>query len=209
MVQVINTIQSLEKDDHMRIVVYDMGMEKNQRELVESHINRIQNKSADGTTLAAIRDFRYSDYPDHFRLGSFQTFAWKGVLLESVMDECGGSVLWLNSGQLSTGKFILYLKSINICNCRKILFVRCEYKNTASSLLNEVRKILALDGIVVTSTRGAIKYSTHVGMRTYLKIDENTLTGKSTTPILDAPLLSGAIIGFNSGNKVCLVGLFP
>ena len=69
-------------------------------------------------------EFKMSEYPEHYKMGNSQTFAWRGAVLATIMEECQGPVVWLNSG------------------------VRIA---TAATIQN-IRNILAVDGFIATST---------------------------------------------------------
>lgn len=55
-----------------RLVVFDMGMEKEQRQEIQQLLNQIQGDFED-RTLAQMMTFSHGNMRDHFKLGTHQT----------------------------------------------------------------------------------------------------------------------------------------
>jgi hypothetical protein len=70
------------------LMVYDLGLTAEEQEIIQGNCN-------------AFRTFDYSRYPQHvdIRINAGQ-YAWKPILIEEVLEERGGLVLWLDAGNL-------------------------------------------------------------------------------------------------------------
>lgn len=88
LVQLLRRIKAHEPKT--RVVVYDLGL----TESVRQNITSWQN--------VQLRTFNFADYPDYFRLAGDTRgeYAWKPVVVLDVLQEFGGLVLWLDSGNL-------------------------------------------------------------------------------------------------------------
>jgi hypothetical protein len=70
------------------LMVYDLGLTGEEQEIIQGHSD-------------AFRTFDYSRYPKHvdIQIDSGQ-YAWKPILVNEVLEERGGLVLWLDAGNL-------------------------------------------------------------------------------------------------------------
>lgn len=83
-------------DTAARIVFFDLGLTLDQAETMQEKLSAIQGDSS--FTRAEYRHFIYGDDADLFK--NLAKFAWKPAIMGSVMEECGGPVLWLDAGNI-------------------------------------------------------------------------------------------------------------
>ena len=90
-------------EGHARTVVYDLGLGASQRNsLIESGLD--------------VRVFPFSDYPAYVNIVVNRgEYAWKPIIVDEVLNEFGGSVLWLDAGNLVMGSLINFWDSISRC----------------------------------------------------------------------------------------------
>jgi hypothetical protein len=90
-------------EPNARVVVYDLGLTPGQRAEIERLAPR-----------AIVRTFEFSRYPDWFNIRvEAGQYAWKPVLVEEVMRESRGPVVWLDAGDTLRGKLSqIYARTI-------------------------------------------------------------------------------------------------
>ncbi|KAG5462250.1 MAG: hypothetical protein BJ554DRAFT_5449 [Olpidium bornovanus] len=88
LLQLLNRIKTHEPKT--QVVVYDLGLTERLRQNITSWQN------------VQLRTFNFADFPDYFRLAGDTRgeYAWKPVIVFNVLQEFGGLVLWLDSGNL-------------------------------------------------------------------------------------------------------------
>lgn len=99
--QLIALIESFLSHSKCRIIIYDIGLEKNQVEKLTKEYPDIE-----------IRSFDFKKYPEFIsqyfddKLGNY---AWKPIIVNEVLIEFKSKVVWLDAGNLITSK-IIFLK---------------------------------------------------------------------------------------------------
>ena len=99
--KLIVLIESFLSHSKCRIIIYDIGLEKNQVEKLTKEYPNIE-----------IRSFDFKKYPEFIsqyfddKLGNY---AWKPIIVNEVLIEFKSKVVWLDAGNLITSK-IIFLK---------------------------------------------------------------------------------------------------
>ena len=99
--QLIALIESFLSHSKCRIIIYDIGLEKNQVEKLTKEYPDIE-----------IRTFDFKKYPvfiSQYFDGKLGNYAWKPIIVNEVLNEFKSKVVWLDAGNLITSK-IIFLK---------------------------------------------------------------------------------------------------
>ena len=110
----VNLLSSITKyESNSKIVVYNLGLEEHQ----------IKNIKKEFTSIELI-NFEFDKYPPFIsRRSNFDkklgSYAWKPIIIRETLSNYGGSVLWLDAGDLLT---------------KKLTFCEKRLKHTFSSL---------------------------------------------------------------------------
>jgi len=99
--QLISLIESFLNHSNSKIIVYDIGLEKNQVEKLIKDYPDIE-----------IRTFDFKKYPvfiSQYFDGKLGNYAWKPIIVNEVLNEFKSKVVWLDAGNLITSK-IIFLK---------------------------------------------------------------------------------------------------
>jgi len=123
-----------------RTIIYDLGLSLEEKRELEG-----QN--------CELREFPYVDYPPHIKVHPVESgyeqgkrsgcYGWKPIIIKRIMGEFGGSVLWLDAG--------------NLIHCR----------------LDRIRKVLTANGLYSPTCIGSIKEWTHPTTLEYLKVTDD------------------------------------
>lgn len=99
--QLITLLKSFKRHLSDKIIVYDLGLEKEQKEYLSRYFNGVE-----------IRKFNFQDNPKFFgeyidnKLGNY---AWKPVIVDELINQYKNKVVWLDAGNIITYK-IVFLK---------------------------------------------------------------------------------------------------
>mmetsp|Transcript_2473 Transcript_2473/g.8900 ORF Transcript_2473/g.8900 Transcript_2473/m.8900 type:complete len:924 (+) Transcript_2473:571-3342(+) len=191
--RVLATLESINsKDKSARVVVYDLGMDPDdQRPLVERKLQEMEdklNRAEQGASVpkgvrkrTALFPFNFAKHSSaHFgvRKSKQTSFAWKAIVMQELLDRCGGQVVWMDSGSLLSKRSI-----------------------------PELRRRLTDNGFLSFQTAGTIRMWTHPGMLKVLKVMEEDRSDDGI-PLLDNPNLSGSLVGFDARSKDVMEQVF-
>jgi len=125
------TIRSLASD--AKTVVYDLGLTDKERNALAS--DRWE-----------VRRFEFAKYPPHVTMAvNLGEFAWKPIIIHTILQESGGLVLWLDAGDLVLAD------------------------------LNPIWDAIAQNGVVSVLSGATIRDWTHPGTLAYLRVPEEDL----------------------------------
>lgn len=131
-----NLLESLFRfEQSSRIVVYNLGIEDSFLTSLKKKFNTIE-----------FRDFPWANFPDFFNIKvNAGNYAWKPAIIARVMDEVDGALIWMDAGNIVTGR------------------------------LNFLRKILCHLGFFSPYSEGLVREWTHEGTLSALKVEGNIL----------------------------------
>ena len=99
--QLISLIESFLSHSKCRLIIYDIGLEKNQVEKLIKEYPDIE-----------LRIFDFKKYPEFISQyfdGKLGNYAWKPIIVNEVLNEFKSKIVWLDAGNLITSK-IIFLK---------------------------------------------------------------------------------------------------
>jgi len=117
------------------IIVYDLGFQENQKNEIRNRFKSVE-----------LRPFLYEHYPDYFNIKiNAGEYAWKPIIIKSVMDEFKSSICWMDAGNIITSK------------------------------LTKIRKVIDAVGLYSPQSAGSVKEWTHPKTLAYLNASNQLL----------------------------------
>ncbi len=99
--QLRSLIESFQDNSKCKLIIYDIGLEKNQVEILKKEYKDIE-----------IRTFDFKKYPEfvsQYFDGKLGNYAWKPIIVNEILEEFRSKVVWLDAGNLINSK-IIFLK---------------------------------------------------------------------------------------------------
>lgn len=150
-------------EGNTRVLVYDLNWEP---KISADWLSKF-NKNVIGP-----RWFNYSAYPHWFSKRLY--YAWKVAVIKDAMDDFGGSVLWMDAGNVIT----------------------------SATGLDKVEELLEKDGFVSAVSSGSIAKYTHEGMFTHFGLNKEEMVATDRRITKGRGLAcNGALVGFKAGTQ--------
>ena len=99
--QLRSLIETFQDNSKCKLIIYDIGLEKNQVEILKKEYKDIE-----------IRTFDFKKYPEfvsQYFDGKLGNYAWKPIIVNEILEEFKSKVVWLDAGNLINSK-IIFLK---------------------------------------------------------------------------------------------------
>jgi len=144
-------VHSFQKMPVTRLLVYDIGLPFAEGEALREHFEEESMKdkeSGDKRVVPEVRYFDFEGFPDHLRT----TQGFKAVILNELINEYGGMVLYLGTDWTPTAKV----------------------SNGNVNQMGFIKEILACDGFVSTHSGGTIKERVSSAMLDLFDVDGET-----------------------------------
>ena len=125
-------------EKNTKVLVFDLGITNKEREIIKDDFPNYE-----------LRKFDYSKHPSYFNIKeNAGEYAWKPVIINSVLNEFKTSVCWLDGGN----KVMKPLTSI-----RKIIEVYGFYSPFSKGIISEWTHIKSLECLGVVTNKGLLK----------------------------------------------------
>lgn len=104
----IYSIERQEEDSQTKLIIYDIGLNAHQL----SELQKLESN----TEYLSVRTFQFGKYPD-FVKPEFSTYSWKPIIIEHLIGEMEGNVLWLDSANIILKSLTPIWESIDETGC--------------------------------------------------------------------------------------------
>ena len=135
LVQLLESIMIYEKDT--KVIIYDLGMTSEEVLIIENSFPDFE-----------LRNFEYSKYPSFFNVKvNAGEYAWKPVIINTVLNEFKTSVCWLDGGN----KVIKPLKNI-----RKLIELYGFYSPFSKGIVSQWTHIKSLECLGISNDKNIL-----------------------------------------------------
>ena len=99
--QLRSLIESFQDNSKCKLIIYDIGLEKNQVEILKKEYKDIELRTFDIE--------KYPEFVSQYFDGKLGNYAWKPIIVNEILEEFRSKVVWLDAGNLINSK-IIFLK---------------------------------------------------------------------------------------------------